>query len=247
MRHRLISILLFLTVSCKTKTTEWQILDFGLFKIKTPNGWTEIEKKGIDSYIGGLTNGTDTLLFDYGWYSPDIGDEDPKKHKFGQDTINGLIARLVVPIASGDGYIRMYIPVNRDDKFSITGYNIQNTDTILKIFNSIVFKESDTTVNSILTMPKFKEYPYGTGKALVMAKCAGCHTMNRNSEEPALKDLMQDRSTDWLFNFFTNRKLVATDSMHVKLKEEFNNHECMEFPDFTKEEIELIRNYVMYK
>ena len=139
MRPRLISILLILTVSCKTKTADWQTLDFGSFKLKTPSGWTAIERKGIDSYVGGLTNIKDTLSFDYGWYSPDIGDEDPRKHKFGQDTINGLIARLVIPITPGDGYIRMYIPVNREDKFSISGHNIKSTDTILKIFKSIIF------------------------------------------------------------------------------------------------------------
>ena len=246
MRQHLISILLILTVSCKTQTSDWRTLDFGSFKLKTPSSWTEIERKGIDSYVGGLTDGKDTLLFDYGWYSPDIGDEDPKRHKFGQDTINGLIAKLVIPITPGDGYIRMYILVNRDDKFSISGHNIQSTDTILKIFKSIVFKESDTTINEALTMSKFKEYPNGTGKTLVMLKCASCHAMNKITEGPALKDLVQDRSTDWLFKFFTQREVVANDTIHIKLKEAFNA-ECMKIPDITKEEIELIRDYIMYK
>jgi Cytochrome c len=245
MKPCLISIILIVIVSCRPNTANWQTLDFGSFNLKTPSDWTEIEQKGIDSYVGGLTNGKDTLSFDYGWYSPDIGDEDPKKHKFGQDTINGLIARLAIPITPGDGYIRMYIPVNTEDKFSISGHNIQSTDTILKIFKSIIFKESDTSVNSMLTISKFKEYPNGTGKTLVMQKCASCHAMNKISEGPALKVLMQDRSTDWLFKFFTTRELVANDSMHIKLKEAFNNRECMTFPDITKEEIESIRNYVI--
>ncbi len=247
MKPRLISILIILTVSCKTKTSNWQTLDFGSFKLKTPSGWTEIERKGIDSYVGGLTNGKDTLSFDYGWYSPDVGDEDPKKHKFGQDTINGLVARLAIPITPGDGYIRMYINVNRDDKFSINGYNIQSTDTILKIFKSIVFKDSDTTINGALTMSRFKEYPHGTGKTLVMQKCASCHAMNKIVEVQPLKDLMQDRTSEWLFRFFTNRESVSNDSIHVKLKEGFNNRECMKFPDIKIQEIELIREYIMSK
>jgi len=247
MRPHLISIFLILTLSCKTKTSDWQTLDFGAFKMKTPQGWAVFKEKGIDSYIGGLTNKKDSLWFDYGWYSQDIGDEDPKKHKFGQDTINGLTARIVIPIIPGDGYIRMYIPVNGDDKFSISGHNIQSTDTILKIFKSIVFKESDTTINTVLTMSKFKEYPYGTGKTLIMQKCASCHAMNKIIEGPALKDLMKNRTTDWLFKFFTKRELVANDSTHIKLKEEFNNYECMTFPGITKEEIELIRDYIVYK
>lgn len=247
MSLRLFSILFILLASCKTKTSSWQTLDFGSFKLTTPQDWKIFKEKGIDSYVGGLTNKKDSLWFDYGWYSPDIGDEDPKMHKFGQDTINGLIARLAIPITPGDGYIRMYIPVNREDKFSISGHNIQSTDTILKIFKSIVFEESDTSINSMLTLDKFKEYPNGTGKTLVMQRCASCHAMNKIIEGPALKDLMQDRNTDWLYKFFTKRELVANDSIHIKLKEVFNNHECMTFPDMTKDEIELIRDYIMYK
>lgn len=244
MRPRLISILFILTVSCTTKKADWQTLDFGPFKLKTPGDWTEIERKGIDSYVGGLTNGKDVLFFDYGMYSPDIGDEDPKKHKFAQDTINGLVARLAIPITPGDGYIRMNILVNSGNKFSIGGRNIQSTDTILKIFKSIIFKESDTAVNSVLTMSKFKEYPPWIGKNLFMKKCGSCHALNSHTEAPALKDLIQDRGTDWLFKFFAQRDQVANDSMHLKLKAVFNNRECMTFPEITKEEIELIVDYI---
>lgn len=247
MRPHLILLLLVLTLSCKTETAGWQTLDYGPFKIKTPDRWTKIRSQGIDSYVGGLTNGKDTLSFDYGWYSPDIGDEDPKKHKFGQDTINGLMARIVIPVTPGDGYIGMHIRVNEKDKFGISGYNIQSTDTILRIFKSIVFKESDTTLNGILTMSKFKEYPNGTGKTLFTEKCASCHSMTKIIEGPAVKDLVQDRSTDWLFKFFTNRILVANDSIHIKLKSAFNNNECMTFPDVTKEDVELIRSYIISK
>ena len=247
MRTSLILILLILTFSCKRKNDNWQTLDFGSFNLKTPSDWSEIERKGIDSYVGGLTNGKDTLSFDYGWYSPDIGNEDPKKHKFGHDTINGLIARIAIPVTPGVGYIRMYIPVNRKDKFSISGHNIQSTDTILKIFKSIVFKDGDTTINTMLTMPISEEYPHKEGKTLFMQECASCHAMNKITYGPALKDLMQDRSTDWLFKFFTERELVSNDSMHIKLREAFNNHECMTFPNITKEQIELIRDYIMFK
>lgn len=246
MRPRLITILLILTISCKTRKADWQTLDLGPFQLKTPQGWRIFKEKGIDSYVGGLTNGNDSLWFDYGPYSPDIGDEDPKKHRFGQDTINGLIARLVIPTYPGDGYVRMYIPVNKHDKFSISGHNIQSTDSILKIFKSIVFEESDTTKNSLLTLDKFKEYPHGSGKTLFQQHCASCHQLNK-THGPPLHEIMEERTTDWLYKFVKNRKLVENDTAHLKLKKAFNNIECMEFPDLTKEDVEMIASYIKTK
>jgi hypothetical protein len=240
-----ILLLVILTISCNTKTSEWQTLNFGSFKLKAPNGWVKFERTGIDSYVGGLTNDQDSLFFDYGWYSPEIGDEDPSKHKFGVDTINGLTAMLAIPLTAGEGFIRMYINVNGSNKFSISGYNIQSTDTILKIYKSIIFKESDTTKNSVLTLDKFKEYPVGTGKTLFKQNCSNCHALNKTIDGPDLKYLMQDRSTEWLYNFFTKRELVANDSIHIKLKNNFNNIECMKFPNLTIENIEAIREYIM--
>lgn len=142
MNPRLVLFICLLIVSCSTNTTTaWQTLDFKAFKIKTPNGWKEFKEKDIDSYVGGLTNGKDSLWFDYGWYSADIGDEDPVKHKFTKDTVNGLPANVVIPVNSLDGSIGMNIRVNKKNKFFIGGSNIQQTDTILKMFSSIVFKE----------------------------------------------------------------------------------------------------------
>jgi hypothetical protein len=226
------------------KISGWQTLDFGVFKLKTPLGWTIINEKGIDSYVGGLTNGKDRLSFDYGFYSADIGDEDPKTHKFGEDTINGLIARIVIPITQGDGYIRMYIPVNSENKFSISGHNIHSTDTILKIFKSIVFKESDTLKNSSLTMDKFKYYPNGTGKTLFQERCASCHSLRKDIAGPALQNIMEEKTSDRLYKFVTHRKLVANDTQYLNLRKAFNNLNCTEFPSLTKEDVGQIAIYI---
>ena len=249
-RHKmtqcLISILLILTISCKTKTSEWQTLDFGSFKLKTPHGWREFERNGIDSYVGGLTNGKDTLYFDYGWYSPEIGDEDPKKHKFGQDTINGLVARLAIPITSGDGYISLFIPVNKKDKFSITGYNIPQTDTILKIYKSIVFEESDTAKNGLLVTDNFKLYLNGTGRTLYSQNCASCHAVHKTLTGPALADRVKVRSDDWIYKFLTDRKKIGKDTLNENLRKQFGLA-CYTFPSLTKEDVTLIVEYIKSK
>jgi hypothetical protein len=214
--------------------------------MKAPYGWEKFNQKGIDSYVGGLTNGEDSLFFDYGWYSPEIGDEDHAKHMYGLDTINGLGAHLVIPVKSGDGYIGMYMPVNEQDKFSIIGHNIQETETILKIFKSIVFEESDTSKNGNLTIGKFKLYPSGTGRSLFSQNCASCHAVNRNLTGPALSARVEIRSNDWIYLFLTNRERIGKDTSSAKLVREYRM-ECSQFPKLTKENVASIVEYIKSK
>lgn len=67
-------VLLFLlpVYACKEARPDYHILDFGVFKLVTPGDWSIFKEKGIDSYVGGLTNGKDSLWFDYGWYSAEL-------------------------------------------------------------------------------------------------------------------------------------------------------------------------------
>lgn len=244
MNLRLLLFICLLTVSCRTNTTTaWQTLDFKAFKIKTPKGWKEFKQQGIDSYVGGLTNGKDSLWFDYGWYSPDIGDEDPSKHKLLQDTVNGLVARIVIPVKQGDGYIRMYIRVNEEDKFSMGGYNMQQTDTILKMFNSVVFNESDTSINTQLTSADFKNFATGSGRTLYINNCASCHAVHKKLTGPALAQRVNIRSSEWVYRFLTNRKSMGNDTVNVELRKEFGIS-CTEFPKLTREQVEQIYDYI---
>lgn len=245
MRLRLISILALLIFSCKTKTNDWQIFDFKAFQLKTPQGWTIFKEQGIDSYVGGLTNGKDSMWFDYGWYSAEIDESESSKHLYGQDTINGLIGIIQIPKTDGQGSIRLSIPhVNKQDKFSLGGYNIKGTDTILKIFKSIIFKESDTTKNSILTLAKFKEYPFGSGRTLYYSNCAGCHHPTKLLVGPPLQDVLHERNDDWVYKFLTNRKSVTVDSLYNARVKNAGDIKCLEFTSLTKNDVEQILSYI---
>ncbi|GGD36551.1 hypothetical protein [Flavobacterium orientale] len=73
--NKLLSLLtLLLIFSCsgvKRKT-----IDFGQFEITVPENWKKYERKGIDSYIGGIiTESNDSLNFDFGMYSADISEQ----------------------------------------------------------------------------------------------------------------------------------------------------------------------------
>jgi hypothetical protein len=136
-------------ISCASNS-ESSTIDYGPFNITPPEGWKRVEFQGIDSYVGGLTNGTDTLSFDYGWYSYDFKFEDMQTHTLSTDTINGKIATIIKPKTIGKGTIGVYFhQVYKDNHFNLIGSNVIDEKIVLQIFQSIMFKDSDSTVNSI--------------------------------------------------------------------------------------------------
>ncbi len=239
---------LLLLASCKTKTdnNKLQKLDFGVFTLTTPNGWTIFKEQGVDSYVGGLTNGKDSLWFDYGWYSPEIENTEFKKHLYAKDTVNGLIAFIEIPKLDGKGSIRLSIPkVNDKDRFYLGGYNINGTDKILKIFKSLVFKESDTSKNSLLTNLKFKDKNFGSDKMIFLQNCASCHSKDKLLIGPALnKELMESRTKEWLMTFFFDKKKLRVDSSFKARKKQFGDNNCIEFENDKKEEVEQLLDYL---
>ncbi|MCT8341253.1 hypothetical protein MG296_14395 [Flavobacteriaceae bacterium TK19130] len=71
MRKTLSILILLLILSCDK--SENKTIDYGAFEITVPKSWSEYEINGIDSYVSGLiTDKNDTLIFDLGWYSPDL-------------------------------------------------------------------------------------------------------------------------------------------------------------------------------
>ncbi len=123
--------------------------NFGAFAIKLPADWRKIEFNGIDSYVGGITNGIDSLTFDYGWYSYSLTEENKESQLFATDTINGKIAYLTKPKTIGNGTIGIYIEnAFKKNRFNLIGKDIKNEELILDIFKSIKFKDSDTLRNS---------------------------------------------------------------------------------------------------
>ena len=234
-------IFLLILSSCKPHTYDWKPLDFGAFKIKVPTGWNEIKEQGIDSYVGGITNKKDTLWFEYGRYSVGLG-AGYFASRMAIDTINGMIGEISIPNDSSRGYLSLRINhVNENIKFIMYGKRI-NVDTGLKIFKSIVFKESDSSNNSILTINKFTNALSLSGENLFKSNCAPCHKVFFDFTGPSLFDLFNTRSREWLYQFLTNRKLFKSDSVDIKFIKHFG-FKCLEFPALSKDEVYAIYNY----
>lgn len=114
---------------------------FDNFELEAPSNWTSFSSQGIDSKIGGITNGRDTLHYDYGWYSYDFKNETGERHKRENTLIDGRPALVVVPKNPGNGLIGFYVNVEGPVKFNLYGNNIKTSqESILRIFNSVRFK-----------------------------------------------------------------------------------------------------------
>ncbi|PZP40625.1 MAG: hypothetical protein DI598_19250 [Pseudopedobacter saltans] len=75
MKELLIIIIITGLFACNqvNSKNDKKIMDFNSFTIETPQSWTQIKEKGIDSYVGKIAlDYTDTIDFDLGWYSNDL-------------------------------------------------------------------------------------------------------------------------------------------------------------------------------
>ena len=207
MKYSLVIILFLSILSCNTKVE--RVADFGAFQITLPKGWNKYKLKGIDSYVGGITNGIDSLSFDYGWYSYDFQYEDNEKQVFATDTINGKIALFTKPKQAGSGMIGIYIEkAYEKNDFNLIGQNIINEDLILKIFKSVRFKDSDTLKNSNHIEFSSEITPH-SGRSLFLINCAACHQRNRHMTGPALASIKETEFRKWILD---STALEHTDS-----------------------------------
>lgn len=141
MTNHFISILLILTLFGKIKPDEWQRLDFGYFSLKTPKGWTIVKMKGEDAFVGGITNGKDSISYYFGRYINGFKNVDTSKYVLLQDTINSKRATIRIQKNKFKGGIEMFIDsANGWNKFAMWTDNISDTNLIFKVFKSVSFK-----------------------------------------------------------------------------------------------------------
>src|SRR6201991_1136616 len=234
MKYGLIILSLLTLLACKSKparppfhSTGTQTLDFGPFTLKAP-GWREYVEQGFDSYVGGLTNGKDSLSFDYGRYSQNIETTAYAEALYGVDTINGLEALIRIPRIPGNGEIAMSIEhVGGENKFYISGKDIAETQPILDIFQSVYFRQKHGAANHHLAISQFSsgmpaiersavnQGDYKAGEKIFSASCVSCHLRMKDQSGPALSsELIKTRSAQWLYTFFTDRKHLIKDSVY---------------------------------
>ena len=106
-------------------------IDLSYFKITTPIEYKYHSLQGIDSYVGLITDGHDSITFDYGWYSNDLTQED---FELSNVEINGRKAFLGYSPSYGNA---VHFPgLKNDNSLTLHSANI-NIDEGFKIYKSI--------------------------------------------------------------------------------------------------------------
>ncbi len=115
-----------------------QTMDLPGFTINASRDWKHYVRQGIDSRVGIITNGADTLHYDYGWYSYNFDDITTATHNNENIIIDGRDALLVKPKTSGKGVIGFYAKIGDINRLSLIGKS-KNEAEILSIFKSVKF------------------------------------------------------------------------------------------------------------
>ena len=167
----------------------YHTIDLGDFSIRTPQSFKFASCRGIDSFVGMITNGKDTLYFDYGGYSAGPDGLDADKQLLAKDTIQGKIAYLTRPQKTGNGITGIFIrKAYNENRLSMTGVNVENEDLILKMFESLTFPDSDPRMVAKEFATDFKPVDFAPGQ-LLKQSCFACHKLQGQLIGPGLSEI----------------------------------------------------------
>jgi hypothetical protein len=218
-----------------TDPRAWNRLDFGVFNVKAPPGWKKFQLQGIDSYVGGLSNGKDSLEFDYGWYSFELtGREPDSTHLFASDTIDGFSAIIAIPKKEGLAPVELSMDLSGPNKLAFSGI-VKENRIALSILQSLRFDKGDSTRSAFRTIDQFTDSFPRTGKTLFQVYCQDCHSRTRILVAPTLTtELIKKKGNDWIYMFLTHRSPRQLDS----------GFHCPNFDNLPRADVDNIVNYL---
>src|SRR5690606_28315920 len=106
-------------------------IDLGRFSMRTPNTFEYLEQVGIDSFVGLITDGTDSIEFDFGWYSNDLTSEG---FSLTNEQINGR--KAVIGYSHDFGTAVHFLNLRGDNKLTIYSRTLPK-ETAVSIFRTV--------------------------------------------------------------------------------------------------------------
>jgi hypothetical protein len=214
----------------------WHKIDLPTFSVNTPTDYKLVKQQGIDSYVGLITNGSDTLSFDYGWYSNDLKD---RKYQRSSDTINGVQA---VTAFSTSGELGVHFPnIVGDNKLTLYSETILN-ELAFDIFKTVKFPVHSGRTSEQLGLNS--AVGFTAGEQLFEKNCGSCHQLNLKIIGPSLNGVIERRGIDWFINWTTNpEKLIETNEEAAQLFEDYGQTKHLAYP-FDEEKLQLLIEYI---
>ena len=113
------------------------------------------------------------------------------------------------------------------------------------IFLSLFFNTSFDLYSQDEEKPTFDESLVSGGESLFKGNCTVCHAINEVVIGPALRDVHERQSEEWIYAFIKNSQKVikSGDEYAVKLYEQYNKTLMTSF-DFSDEELNAIVTYI---
>ena len=112
-------------------------------------------------------------------------------------------------------------------------------------FLSLFFTNSFNLFAQDEEKPTFDESIVSSGESLFKGNCTVCHAINEVVIGPALRDVHERQSEEWIYAFIKNSQKVikSGDEYAVKLYEQYNKTLMTSF-DFSNEELNAIVTYI---
>ena len=223
----------------------WHRLEYGGFVLKAPGDWVRYSLRGIDSYVGGLTNDTDKLEFDIGPYGEEIGGNGDPSRSYAMATIDGFSAVIGIPKNGGEGKYELELELPKHDKFLLSGH-VRDTRVALGIFQSLTLDIGHPLQTDSLTLDRFTHtYPVLVGKMIFYQNCSPCHTRYKIFTGPALSpEFLEPRDNHWMYRFLTHRSKMAHDSLWLATSREYNSIPCTEFPTLSGADVDQLMRWL---
>ena len=113
------------------------------------------------------------------------------------------------------------------------------------VFLSLFFNISFNLYSQEEEKPTFDQSLVSGGEALFKGNCTVCHAINEVVIGPALRDVHERQSEEWIYAFIKNSQKVikSGDEYAVKLYEQYNKTLMTSF-DFSNEELNAIVTYI---
>lgn len=136
----------FLTCCClilactkEEPRSEWITFDFDTFTLEAPSKWRPFSRQGYDSRVGGITDGKDTLHYDYGMYSNRFTTITSNTHFITEKDRDGYATKMVRPRKPGKGVIGIYYNLGNSLRLTLFSNN-NNEKVLVHIMESVKIK-----------------------------------------------------------------------------------------------------------
>jgi hypothetical protein len=119
----------------------WHKINAGQFLIEAPNDFLFTKLMGIDSKIGLLSNGHDTLFFEFGWHASDLSTQQCYSTTTTWENIGGRKFKMISSEMTGS-FIGAYTNDLQDSfKFNIVCNKTEDQEKVRQIYRTIRFRK----------------------------------------------------------------------------------------------------------